>query len=40
MVTYKYEYGRYFVYLNNEFLESCDNYNELRKVFERYGISI
>lgn len=40
MITYKYEYGHYLVYLNGKFIESCENYKELKEVFEKYGVSI
>ena len=40
MLERKYEYGYYTVYLNGEFLTTCDNYTELREIYAEYGISI
>lgn len=40
MLERKYEHGYYIVYLNGEFLTTCDNYQELREIYAEFGISI
>lgn len=40
MLTREYKNGFYIVYLNGKFLTTCDNYAELREVYEQYGYII
>ena len=40
MLTREQKYGFYIVYLDGEFLTTCDNYQELREVYAEYGITI
>ena len=37
---YKAKEGFYIVYLNGEFLQTCDNWKELRQVYAEYGFTI
>ena len=40
MLTRKLEKGVYYVYLDGKFLTSCDDYQELRELYAKYGITI
>jgi hypothetical protein len=40
MLEREYKQGYYIVYLNGEFLTTCDNYAELREIYLEYGITI
>ena len=40
MLTREFKFGFYTVYLDGQFLTTCDNYQELREVYAEYGITI
>ena len=40
MLTREMKNGFYIVYLDGQFLTTCDNYAELREVYAEYGITI
>lgn len=37
---YKAREGFYIVYLDGKFLQTCDNYQELREVYAKFGFTI
>ena len=39
-LTYRHTDGKYLVYLDGKFFESCMNYQELREVYARFNQSI
>lgn len=40
MLTREYRNNYYIVYLDGQFLTTCDNYAELREVYAEYGVTI
>lgn len=40
MLTRERKNGFYIVYLDGEFLQTCDDYKELREVYAKYGFTI